>query len=164
MNHLHNRDTTTSGPTQGSPACAAPNGPVVVHTPHGNPLRHPIPHGRATVASWVPTESRCDFRDFRHVTVIGFGKPIPMGLHMGIVSVDAKIEISAESLDLSKGANFEGHYPQPFLTLTRFQRRIFDRVKGEPQQKAMLVITTGLSALKAKVSLVKTLAVMLPFP
>nr|CAD1833559.1 unnamed protein product [Ananas comosus var. bracteatus] len=38
------------GSTQGSPACAAPNGPVVVYTPHGNPLRHPIPHGRATVA------------------------------------------------------------------------------------------------------------------
>nr|CAD1824640.1 unnamed protein product [Ananas comosus var. bracteatus] len=51
MNHLHNRDITTSGSTQGSPACAAPNGPVVVYTPHGNPLRHPIPHGRATVAT-----------------------------------------------------------------------------------------------------------------
>nr|CAD1832728.1 unnamed protein product [Ananas comosus var. bracteatus] len=40
----------SQGPTQGSPACAAPNGPVVVYTPHGNPFRHPIPHGRATVA------------------------------------------------------------------------------------------------------------------
>nr|CAD1831699.1 unnamed protein product [Ananas comosus var. bracteatus] len=40
----------SQGSTQGSPACAAPNGPVVVYTPHGNPLRHPIPHGRATVA------------------------------------------------------------------------------------------------------------------
>nr|CAD1837587.1 unnamed protein product [Ananas comosus var. bracteatus] len=36
--------------SQGSPTCAAPNGPVVVYTPHGNPLRHSIPHGRATVA------------------------------------------------------------------------------------------------------------------
>nr|CAD1837628.1 unnamed protein product [Ananas comosus var. bracteatus] len=44
------RSPSNKGPTQGSPACAAPNGPVVVCTPHGNPLRHPIPHGRATVA------------------------------------------------------------------------------------------------------------------
>nr|CAD1835754.1 unnamed protein product [Ananas comosus var. bracteatus] len=36
----------------------------------------------------------------------------------------------AESLDLSKGANFEGHYPQPFLTPALSPRRIFDRVKG----------------------------------
>nr|CAD1843959.1 unnamed protein product [Ananas comosus var. bracteatus] len=40
----------SQGSTQGSPACAAPNGPVVVYTSHSNALRHPIPHGRATVA------------------------------------------------------------------------------------------------------------------
>nr|CAD1831611.1 unnamed protein product [Ananas comosus var. bracteatus] len=43
-------DLFLPGSTQDSSACAAPNGPVVVYTPHGNPLRHPIPHGRATVA------------------------------------------------------------------------------------------------------------------
>nr|CAD1839646.1 unnamed protein product [Ananas comosus var. bracteatus] len=48
--HLNRVFLHSQGSTQGSPACAAPNGPVVVYTPHGNPLRHPIPHGRATVA------------------------------------------------------------------------------------------------------------------
>nr|CAD1827551.1 unnamed protein product [Ananas comosus var. bracteatus] len=36
-------------------------------------------------SSWVPAESRCEFRNFRRVTAINFGKSIPVGLLVGIV-------------------------------------------------------------------------------
>nr|CAD1838458.1 unnamed protein product [Ananas comosus var. bracteatus] len=88
-----------AGPTQGSPACAMPDGPVVVYTPHGNPLRHPIPHGRATVA--------CRNHHHRSPNLYPFISPWPVcrrSLSTRAPALDASAALAAASVAAAAAA------------------------------------------------------------